>query len=128
MSEDQLKRICIRFKEYFGEAFAERIERSLGGDFEKLVDVKTEDTLKRILQEIHRYYVMPLEMLLQISRYLDEVYGIRRASIFVLDDIEFNIHERMREMKNIVSYFYEMVDTLGMGDTFTRNAEDWWKG
>jgi len=61
MSEESYKRVLVKLREFFGEVIIERIERAIGADFETLLDTKLEDTLIRLLEEIHRNYILPLD-------------------------------------------------------------------
>jgi hypothetical protein len=127
MSDHDLSEICFRFKAKLSQAFVERLEKSLGEDFEYAVKSDSKKVLLRILQDIHLYYVTPYEMVLETGQYLKEVHQIPDFSIALSTQAKIDFGERIPQIRKFVESFYSMVTTLGFEEELRKHSTRWWK-
>jgi len=127
MSNIDFRKICIKFKQKLTPSFIEGIERRIGQDFDKACEEQPELLLTNILQNVHLSYIIPLEMTLELSEYLENVHGISKFSLALSPSYDFPASEKTDETSRIVNSFYEMVEALGLENLFERKTEKWWK-
>jgi len=127
MADIDFRKVCIKFKEKLAPSFIAGVERRIGQDFEKALEEKPELLLTNILQNIHLTYIIPLEMTLELSEYLEDVHGISKFSLALSQSYDFPASEKTDEASRIVNSFYEMVEALGLKALFERKKEKWWK-
>lgn len=127
MSDPEFRKICLKFIEKLGSDFPSRIERSLGQDFEKAVEMRPKEVLTRILQDVYIRYVCPYEMAINVSNYLQENFDIRDFSLSLSEKYDFPMSEKVQEGKLFVDKFYDMLKTLGLEEVINSQKQKRWE-
>jgi hypothetical protein len=127
MSQADFGKICQKLRSKLTTAFIERIERRLGQDFEDSLAEKPRELLVNILQDLHLYYIVPFEIVLELSEYLKKTFDISEFSLSLSPEYDFQISKKTKEAFGIVQAFYDMVSSLGFEQMFAKNVGRWWE-
>jgi len=126
LTDPDLREACIRITKTLGKDFIERIERKIGQEFEESLELNPKLVMSAILDELYTRYVMPFEMILEISEYLFGNYDIRKFGFAFSEYDTFIASKYLDEIREFINDFYIMIEALDFTEKFRRIKDGGW--
>lgn len=96
-------------------------------DFEDAMKSDPKKLLSQILRDVHLYYILPYEMMLETGDYLTGRFGVPYFSIALSEQMKVDFSEKTPQVKKFVDSFYDMASKLGFEHELHRSGSAWWK-